>query len=184
MRNREARNRNGVAGGAKTLADRIVIVKTIGERPQTPNRLERSPTEGDRRAEAGPGRAQAQRHDDVRKEIHVDAERGERRPEAASADPVIETGHRVDAGPLEFACEMRKMVRADHDVAVDDREELRLRQRRHVHEVGDLAVGAVLPRVDLEIDPDPRGLAATDLTIPTAGSAASPTPHTSCTAAP
>ena len=154
VRDRETRNCDRVAGLANALADRIVVMQTIGERPKAADGFERSPAQGDRRAEAGARRSEAERHDDARKEIRIDAERGQRRPEAGPADAVVETGHRADAGSLEFAREVRKMVRADQNVAVDDRQEFRLRQRRHVHEIGDLAVAAVLPGVDLQIDPD------------------------------
>ncbi len=151
--------RQPVAALGDSISELVVVGERIDQGVEAADLIEDLAADGDRRAE-GIGRLfdLAGNHHQ-RQEIGVDEQRLDQSRQAAAVDGSIRTGREADAGFLHGAAEAIEVGRADSDVAVGDHDQVVGGAPVHVDEVGYLAVGAIDPPVDHQLDVDVREIA-------------------------
>ena len=84
--------------------------------------------------------------------MRVDEQRAEACPRAGDGNAVVEAGDGADTSSFQRGDDAGKIIGLDPHVAVGEHDDLVSDARRHVDEVGDLAIDPMCAGVDHEID--------------------------------
>src|SRR5262245_64826792 len=102
MTHDDMRDNDFVTEPANRLADCVIIRQIIGKGAKSADAVQSIASHRNGCPEAGLCQAEAKRHCNQWKEMHVDGSGGEPRPDARATDTVIEAGHGADIRPLQM----------------------------------------------------------------------------------
>src|SRR5436853_202607 len=86
-----------MATSAQRRSDRVIVCEAISDADESADVGKGFALERDRRAETGMRKTEPQADDDAGKEMRIDAECGQSRPNPGRGQTVVEAGHRPDA---------------------------------------------------------------------------------------